>query len=204
MAASRSPALIIQFAREPVVGEVKTRLIGQLTARQACDLHCELVRTTCHTLVTAAVADVELAVAGATGDSLFRQCLALGVDRITRQCGRDLGERMYNALVDGLARYERVLLVGSDCPGIDSPYLARALRELDHAPVVLGPAEDGGYVLIGARKIEPAVFRGVKWGTAKVFADTVSRLDRLGLRWRELPVLADIDRPADLARWRAP
>ncbi len=184
------------------MGEVKTRLIGQLTARQACDLHCELVRTTCKTLVNAAVADVELAVAGAVDHPLFLQCLTLGVDRITLQYGQDLGERMYNALVDGLARYERVLLVGSDCPGIDTRYLARALRELDHAPVVLGPAADGGYVLIGARHIEPAVFRGVKWGSATVFADTVSRLARLGLQWRGLPVLADIDRPADLARWR--
>ena len=200
-ASRRRPALLIQFAREPVEGEVKTRLIGALSPGEACQLHCELVQWTCNTLLTAALGDVELAVAGSDGHPLFATCLEQGVVGVTRQRGRDLGERMYNAMVDGLARYERVLLVGSDCPAIDAAYLEEALGALDRVPVVLGPALDGGYVLIGARRVEPGLFSGIPWGGDRVYAQTLQRLRALGLRWAELPALADIDRPADLMHW---
>jgi hypothetical protein len=193
--------LLIQFAREPVEGAVKTRLIGALSPRQACQLHCELVQWTCNTLLAAELGDVELSVAGSTGHPLFAALLEQGVRGITRQRGADLGERMYNAMVDGLARYERVLLVGSDCPAIDAVYLEQALLELDGVPVVVGPALDGGYVLIGARQVEPGLFSGISWGGDRVYAQTLLRLQALGLRWAELPVLADIDRPADLVHW---
>lgn len=201
-ASAHESALLIQFAREPVEGAVKTRLIGELGPRGACQLHCELVQWTCNTLLAAELADVELAVAGSTGHALFAACLARGVQRLTRQRGEDLGERMYNAMVDGLARYQRVLLVGSDCPAIDASYLEQALRALDRVPVVLGPALDGGYVLIGARQVESGMFRGVPWGGDTVYAQTLLRLRDLGLPWAELPALADIDRPADLVHWR--
>ena len=204
MAAPRVSALVIQFAREPVEGAVKTRLIGRLGARGACDLHCQLVRWTCNTLLEAALADVELAVTGATDHPLFAACLAQGARAIRRQRGADLGERMYHALAAGLARYERVLLEGSDCPAIDAAYLHRALQVLDDVPVVLGPALDGGYVLIGVRSVDPALFAGIAWGQPTVYAETVARLRRLGVDWTALPALPDIDRPADLVHWRGP
>lgn len=201
MVAERAACLLIQFAREPVEGAVKTRLIGALSPGQACELHCALVRRTCDTLLAAGLGDVELAVTGSIGHPLFTACLEQGVRGLTRQCGGDLGERMYNAMADGLARYERVLLVGSDCPAIDAAYLEEALRSLDHVPVVLGPALDGGYVLIGGRRVEPDLFSGISWGGDRVYVQTQERLRALGLRWAELPALADIDRPADLVHW---
>jgi rSAM/selenodomain-associated transferase 1 len=204
MAVEPCHCLIIQFAREPVVGAVKTRMIPHLSPEEACALHSELVLRTAATLVGAALGPVELWVAGDDQHTLFERCRCLGVACLQGQQGRDLGERMYRALADGLDRFERVLLVGSDCPGMDRDYLARAVAALDRADVVLGPAMDGGYVLIGARRVEAEVFEGVAWGTSAVFAETTQRLRGLGLRWAELPPLRDIDRPEDLALWAAP
>lgn len=203
MAADRDGCLLIQFAREPVAGAVKTRMIPQLTPQQACDLHSELVLWTAGRLAAARLGRVELAVAGDRGHALFQRCLGLGVAGLSAQRGADLGERMHNALLDGLTRFERVLLVGSDCPGIDRAYLVQALAALEQAEVVLGRAEDGGYVLIGARRVCRAMFEGIPWGSAGVLAATTGRLRQLGLDWVELPALADIDRPGDLPNWVA-
>lgn len=195
--------LFIQFARSPVVGGVKTRLVPALGEQGACDLHCELVRWTCRALVGSGIGEVELHVAGQLDHPLFRTCLAMGAARVLPQSGDDLGGRMYSALAGGLERFRRVVLVGSDCPGIDGDYLSRALVALDRAPVVIGPALDGGYVLIGARQASARVFCDVPWGTGSVYGQTQSRLRELGWRWEALEALADIDRPEDLPVWRA-
>ena len=100
---------------------------------------------------------------------------------------------MYNAIADGLSRYDQVVLVGSDCPALDGAYLRQALLALEDAPLVLGPAEDGGYVLMGARAISPEVFRDISWGTEQVYSQTCDRLRRAGLAWGEL---------ADAGRYR--
>lgn len=203
MAAEPGAALLIQFARAPEAGAVKTRMVPYLSPRQACDLHCELVSWTARRLTAAGLGTVELAVAGDTGDDLFRECRASGVSAIVEQHEGDLGERMYRAILGGLARHDRVILVGSDCPWIDRAYLQSALAALETAPLVLGPALDGGYVLIGARQIRPELFSRISWGTEVVLAQTRMRLEELGWRWRELPALRDVDRPEDLHAWRA-
>jgi rSAM/selenodomain-associated transferase 1 len=203
MVAERAPCLLIQFAREPVVGAVKTRMTPFLTPEQALDLHCELVLWTAGTLVGAGLGPVEVAVAGGAMHALFDDCLGLGVGNLGIQRGEDLGERMYNALVAGLERFERVVLVGSDCPGIDTAYLELALGGLDQADLVLGPATDGGYVLIGAKKVSRELFEGIPWGSSSVLAETVRRLGRMNWAWSTLPPLADIDRPEDLVVWSA-
>lgn len=204
MAASAGSCLLLQFAREPVAGAVKTRMMPHLSASEACDLHCELVFWTTCTLLDAGVGPVELAVAGAPQNPLFARCRDRGVAAVGGQRGDGLGERMYRAMADGLLRFERVILVGSDCPGIDGEYLSRAVRALDTAEVVLGPALDGGYVLVGAQKAVPQeMFEGVVWGSDTVLATTRERLQELAVAWTELPPLADIDRPEDLPLWRA-
>ncbi len=203
MGAEFPDCLFIQFAREPVAGAVKTRMMPQLTPREACALHIELVLWTAATLVGAQLGRVELAVAGVAGHSLFRDCLDLGVADLTLQRGADLGERMYNALVEGLDRFERVVLLGSDCPSIDRDYLLQALGGLQQDDIVLGPAADGGYTLVGARRVPREMFEGISWGTAAVFTETTLRLRRLGVAWSALPVLNDIDRPEDLPAWTA-
>jgi len=195
--------LLIQFARTPVAGRVKTRMLPHLTAAQACDLHCELTLWTCRQLLNCRLGEVELSVAGDTTHPLFTRCRALGVVRVSQQRGADLGQRMYRALHDGLAEFDRVVLVGSDCPEIDAGYLGQAVAALGTAPLVLGPASDGGYVLIGARKITQEVFRDIPWGSDQVYAQTASALTQAGLPWAQLPILTDIDRPDDLPVWDA-
>lgn len=195
--------LLVQFAREPRPGGVKTRMMPQLSAREACDLHCELVLWTCARLVESGVGDVELCVAGDTADALFAQCLSLGAARVSSQRGADLGERMLGAIRRGLRDYRKVLLVGSDCPALSAGYLWRAAAALDETPVILGPAADGGYVLIGATRIEAAVFADIAWGSGDVFAATRRNLAAAGIGYDVLPELADVDRPEDLAAWEA-
>lgn len=203
MVSDTGPVLLIQFARAPQVGQVKTRMMPHLSAQQACDLHSELVLWTSGQLARSGVGDVELSVAGDTAHPLFAQCRGLGITRVSSQRGPDLGQRMFAALRDGLLRYSRVILVGSDCPGIDRAYLRQAVLALERAPVVLGPAADGGYVLIGARQIRQELFCGIAWGTAQVYGETAARLRHLGLDWVDLPTLADVDRPEDIAHWDA-
>ena len=195
-------ALVIQFAREPCPGRVKTRMQPILSAEQACALHCELLLWTCEALCSASLADVELWVAGDAGHPVFQRCAEMGLGDVRRQRGEDLGERMYNAICDGLGRYRKVLLVGSDCPAIDRAYLEAALVALDSNSLVLGPATDGGYVLIGATRIEQGLFSGVSWGRDTVLTETLERAAELGIHWVELAVKPDIDRPEDLPLWQ--
>ncbi|MAT93227.1 MAG: hypothetical protein CME59_11570 [Halioglobus sp.] len=199
-----SEALLLQqFAREPVPGRVKTRMQPHLSAQQACELHRELVLWTCTQLVEAALGPVEICVAGDPADALFARCRERGATAVVAQQGADLGARMLHALQRGLRGHRKVLLVGSDCPAISPAYLALASAALECAPVVLGPAHDGGYVLIGVTRVEPGIFTDVSWGGAEVYARTGRNLRALGLDWEALPPLQDIDRPQDLPAWEA-
>ena len=198
-----SRVCLIQFSRAPVPGRVKTRLLSHLSPQQACDLHCELTQWTATQLVNSGLGEVELCVAGGLDFPLFDSCRQLGVARLSRQHGKDLGERMFHAFHERLAQCDCVILVGSDCPSIDSDYLRQAVVALKDAPVVLGPALDGGYVLIGARSIREAMFKDIPWGTKRVLACTRAALHREGVAFTELPALADIDRPEDMHVWKA-
>ncbi|NCF19873.1 MAG: DUF2064 domain-containing protein [Haliea sp.] len=201
MPADAGDTLLIQFARCPEVGAVKTRMIPNLSPQQACDLHCDLVRWTARRLVACRLGPVRLAVTGDVSHPLFADCRDLGVNQVVEQEGGDLGERMYRALGAGLAHYRKVILVGSDCPELDRACLQQAVAALERVPVVLGPAADGGYVLIGAREISREIFREIDWGSSSVYARTVSRLEDAAISWEALPVKRDVDRPGDLAYW---
>jgi glycosyltransferase A (GT-A) superfamily protein (DUF2064 family) len=109
---------------------------------------------------------------------------------------------MYGALRDGLERFDRVLLVGSDCPGLDRRYLASACAALERVPLVFGPALDGGYVLVGARSVTEGLFREINWGEDSVLATTLQRAEALRIDVETLECRADIDRPEDLHHWR--
>jgi len=121
---------------------------------------------------------------------------------LCRQQGDNLGERMARAVAAAAFDELGLILIGTDCPDISDEYLRAAGSALQQHDVVLGPAEDGGYVLIGFsmqhRQRYDALFTGVDWGTDAVLAQTRQRLQQQQLRWAELPVLSDIDRPEDL------
>ncbi|MBK6584078.1 MAG: glycosyltransferase [Gammaproteobacteria bacterium] len=129
----------------------------------------------------------------------FLRELAARHGRVIREQGPgDLGQRMQRALSLALSDYPAAILVGSDCPGFDPAYLLEATRILARTDAVLGPACDGGYVLIGFSRMHEAVFEGPAWGSDSVLAAQRARLLALGQRWEELPLRADIDRPEDL------
>lgn len=189
-------ALLIQFAKAPVLGQVKTRMQPVLSTAQSLALHRQLVRRTHQTLHREALCQTQLWVSGEDSDGFFHSLKPLPV--IKRQRGEGLGERMHWAIATSLQSWQSVVLIGSDCPAISSGYSRSALCALDSVDVVLGPATDGGYVLIAMKSPEPGVFEGVDWSTPQVLLQTRQRLATLGLSSFELPVLNDIDRPEDL------
>jgi len=182
--------MIIVFAKAPVPGQAKTRLIPRLGAGGAARLHAGLTRHAVRTALAAGCGPVE--VHGTARHSFFA---SLEV-RFRLQRGRDLGERMYHAL--SKAR-RPAIVIGTDCPVLTPADLRRAARWLrGGCEAVLAPAEDGGYALIGLRRAKRDLFEGIDWGGAQVYADTVRKL--AGYRWRALRRVWDVDRPEDLPR----
>jgi hypothetical protein len=185
---------VLVFARAPVPGSVKRRLVPRLGSWRAAQLHLRLMRQTLGIAAQAACGPVQL--------HLTRRHALFHKHEL--QKGTDLGQRMHRALERALRRHRGAILIGSDCPALRAADLRRAARLLaGSCDVVLGPAEDGGYVLIGARRVSARLFEGIKWGTPDVYAATVQRLDALRYRWRALRPLWDLDRPDDLGRLRA-
>lgn len=186
--------MIIVFARAPVPGRAKTRLVPRLGEWGAARLHLRLVKHALRTACASGCGPVELHLA--TKHSMFR--------RTKIQKGLDLGDRMLRAIAEGLRTHRTVILIGSDCPALTVRDLRRAERLLKGGcDVVLAPAEDGGYALIAARRVSRRLFAGVPWGGATVYEETLRRLEALGWRWRALRTLWDVDRPQDLERLRA-
>jgi nucleoside-diphosphate-sugar epimerase len=119
---------------------------------------------------------------------------------VTSQGDGDLGERLARASGEALAAgVRRVVVIGSDCPGLEARHLAAAFDALQEQDVVIGPAADGGYYLIGLRGPAPSLFENIAWGTSRVAAQTLATAARQTLRVRQLEVLGDVDRPEDLA-----
>lgn len=193
-------ARLLVFARPPVSGVTKTRLVPALGADGAARLHATLVRHILQQAAAAAPAALELWCAAADpGDTLATLARESGA-RVRIQEGADLGARMAHALGAATAGGVPAIVVGSDCPWLDAAALREAATALDGADAVIGPALDGGYVLLGLHRVESALFTGIDWGTAGVLGATRARLRALGWRWRELVARPDIDRPADLER----
>jgi rSAM/selenodomain-associated transferase 1 len=199
--AAETGCRVMVFAKAPVPGEVKTRLIPALGEAGAAALYRRLVTHCLRAASDSRLGPVELWCSPGVDDVFFRECeRRLGVS-LRSQEGRDLGERMRGAFESALARSRRAILVGSDIPALSARYLRdadRALAEGDDA--VVGPADDGGYMLIGLSRLDAELFRDIPWGGPEVLAETRRRVAALAWRFRELPALWDVDRPEDLAR----
>lgn len=195
----RLTARIIVFAKAPVPGEAKTRLIPALGAAGAARLHERLVDRALETACAAGLGAVELCCAPDAAHPFFADRAArLGV-ALTEQGPGDLGARMQRALAARLP----AVLIGADCPAMTPEYLREAGRALaDGYDAVLGPAEDGGYVLVATGRSHPEAFTGIRWGGPYVMEEQRARFRTIGWRWIELATLWDVDRPEDLARLR--
>jgi len=196
---------IVIFAREPVAGEVKTRLILALGAEGAAQLHTEMLLSALHHATASRLCPVTLCCTPEPTAAFFQRCRNHYPITLKRQTGTDLGGRMHHAFRQALAHSRTgppprwAVLIGSDCPQLDQTYLQQAIISLEQGhQAVIGPAKDGGYVLIGLRQLHPALFAGLPWGSDRVLAITRQRLMRLGWRWTALTPLADVDRPEDL------
>jgi rSAM/selenodomain-associated transferase 2/rSAM/selenodomain-associated transferase 1 len=192
---------LIVFTRYPEPGLTKTRLIPALGAQGAAELHRLLAEHTldrARELQASRSVSVEVWFAGG-GEALMRDWL--GDETVCRHQGEgDLGARMSRAFQEAFSRgAERAAIIGTDCPDLDARVLGAAFEQLLTFDLVLGPAADGGYYLIGLRRFVPELFTGITWGTCKVLQQTVATADRLKLSTSKLHKLADIDRPEDLA-----
>ena len=196
---SRPSTPVLVFAKAPDPGRVKTRLIPALGEGGAAVLAARLARRTLDTATRAAVGPVTLVCAPDTGHVFFDVCRRRHGVALAPQGDGDLGQRMHRALARTLDDADTAILVGTDLPDLHVDDLVAA-RDALHggADVVLGPATDGGYWLIGVRRAVPTLFDGIEWSTATVLAATRARIARLGWTTHDLALKSDIDRPDDL------
>lgn len=195
---------LILFARFPVAGKVKTRLIPALGAEGAAALHRRLVLRTLRTANALCQSqNVELEIRFA-GDNANEMQHWLGDSLLCRpQCEGDLGQRMAGAFEDSFREGSpATVIIGSDCPSLTPETLAAAFDALKTNPVVFGPATDGGYYLIGLTRLVPEIFQGIAWGTETVLAQSLEILARADCKPALLQPLDDLDRPDDVAAWK--
>jgi hypothetical protein len=195
---------IIIFTRYPKAGQVKTRLIKELGQEGAAQLHQKLTE---HTIkkITPVISKTTQLTVHYTGASVKQMALWLG-DSFTliEQQGADLGQRMMYALRTAQNNnFQRILLIGSDCPALEPSLIELAFKQLLNHDLVVGPSFDGGYYLIGISNSFPdkkisALFSNISWGTKSVYSQTLAKAKEAHLSFFTLQKQYDIDRPRDL------
>ena len=191
-------ARVVIFAKAPVPGLAKTRLIPALGADGAAQLAARMLERTVADAGAAGLGVPELCATPEPNAPEWRGRAPAGV-RSTTQGEGNLGERLARAAGRVIEEGEGVLLIGTDCPELDAERLRAAARKLETHDAVIYPASDGGYVLLGLRRFDPSLFSGIAWSTSTVAADTAARVAALGWTLFTGDTLSDIDEPADLA-----
>lgn len=190
-------ALVI-FAKAPVPGLAKTRLIPALGPTGAAALAERMLEHAAHAAAGTGMEQVEICAAPDASHAVFGRLAEAHGLRLTVQGDGDLGQRMHRAFQRVLANHELALLIGTDAPALDSTVLAQARSALMQTDAVFVPALDGGYALVGLRKPRASLFEQIAWSTPTVMAHTRDRLRAAGLHWAELAAVPDVDEPADL------
>ena len=191
---------LIVFVKAPRPGLVKTRLAAAIGKESAVAAYRTLVEATLNRLAT--FDGVELRFAPDDSRAEMEPWLQRGWSLAPQGAG-ELGERMARAFGENfVAGCSRAVIVGSDCPDIEAADVRAAWRELETHDVVVGPATDGGYWLIGLRAPQPELFRGVAWSSDQVLAQTLQRAKQLGLRVQLLRILSDVDTLEDWEEFR--
>lgn len=190
-------ALII-FAKAPIAGEVKTRLIPALGEVGAQTLYKRLLTQTLTIASNSNVAPIQLWI---NKDHPFlRECAERFNCTINIQNDSDLGGKMDHALTNVLKTTDKAVLIGTDCITLSEEYLLEAFTALNSNELVIGPASDGGYVLIGMKEAHPTLFSNITWSTDTVYTETLQASKLLLLSTYQLPIADDIDEPADLSK----
>ena len=194
---------IIVFAKEPVAGHVKTRLARDIGDEAALRIHQEMVNETVAMASQSALAKLELYVSENLQHPLFQSIAKQQGIQVYLQQGSNLGERMFSALNESLGNASYCILIGTDCPVMSADYIEQAFDALEQGQdVVIGPAEDGGYVLIGASRVEACWFNNIDWGSQRVLEQSRQALISSAANFQQLQPLWDIDQLSDLQRWR--
>jgi len=191
------PALIV-FAKQPIPGAVKTRLQPDYTPQRAAAIATCLIRATVALAVSAWPGTVEVRAAPDAEHPLFREIARRFGVSLSAQGAGDLGARMLRAIEDGIERAGAAAVLGCDVPHCAREILIDAGAALARGANILGPAEDGGYYLIGLTVAHPALFADIAWGGPDVCATTLERARAIGVEFTLLPTLRDIDTAADL------
>lgn len=196
----KEKALLV-FVKYPVPGEVKTRLIPELTPVQAAAFYKALVEDTLE--VHKDIPGCETIVCFTPESARDGVRAWLGADiPLQSQQGDDLGSRQFDAIKRALeAGYRKAVIIGSDCPGVTPGDVENAFESLNGNRLVIGPSEDGGYYMIGASEALECVFEGISWGSGGVFKETIERAQEAGISVEILDVKYDIDTFRDLERY---
>lgn len=193
----KQPDLIL-FAKQPIPGQVKTRLIPEYTAEQAAEIAAFMTRATVELAVSAWPGEVYLYCAPDADHALFRDLEREFRVRPAAQAPGSLGEKMLAALRDGIARNGAAAIMGCDVPHCPGDVLDHANERLAQGHALIGPTEDGGYYFIGLSRALPELFEGIEWGGTQVMQTTLARAEELGIEFEMLPELCDVDTPLDL------
>nr|BAP91640.1 hypothetical protein [Phormidium sp. KS] len=191
---------LILFTRYPEAGKAKTRLIPVLGAEGAANLHRQMTEFAIAQIKKLQFSQPLSVEVHFTGGNFQLMQAWLGNEFIYRQQSEgDIGFRMASAFQTAFSNnIDKVIIIGSDCPNLNYQILAEAFQALDRNDLVLGPATDGGYYLIGLRRFISDIFIGINWSTSEVFQQTVEIADRISLNVAYLTELSDIDRPEDI------
>lgn len=195
---SKQPQALIIFCKAPIGSIVKTRLSPLLSESQRLKVYLYLLEKNIKTLSNLPFTDTILYYTPPEGKSFFEKYALNGFP----QSGKDLGERMYNSLDETFSQgYKKCIIIGVDIPDITTDIVINAFYALDDADLVLGPALDGGYYLIGMRKLIKDVFEDIPWSTDGTLKATVKKAESIGLSYYLTQPLSDIDTPEDLNRF---
>jgi len=189
---------LVVFVKNPELGKVKTRLAAQIGEQKALEIYLNLLNYT-HSIATSWDAQVRVYYSDFIPEV---DLWDVGFGTKHLQTGNDLGERLEHAVEETFGDgFEIVIVIGSDCPKLNVEHLKKACIELADVDVVLGPAKDGGYYLIGMKSPHKELFRDKTWSSPSLFDQTMDTMIKNGLSWYELPILGDIDTVEDLERY---
>ena len=188
--------VVLVFQKNAILGKVKTRLASGMGEPRALEIYRHLIQSTYSVLE-----DVAAPVWTYFSD-FIPETVNTSIEKSFVQEGQDLGERMANAFARSFELgMDKVVLIGTDCPTLQSNHLNEAFEALTHSDLVVGPATDGGYYLIGMNRRADYLFEGITWSTSQVLSETLNVASQHGLTTTLLCELDDIDTQEDWQRY---
>lgn len=190
---------ILVFQKNLIAGRTKTRLAATIGNEKALFVYKQLISITTNVLINLPFDKLIYYSEFIPLDIEDKEIETTAKTLVLVQHGNDLGARMLNSFSDQFKMgYSRLIIIGTDCPDLNSELLLNAFNALESHDIVIGPAADGGYYLLGMSKLYPELFEGVEWSTSEVYGQTVDIISKLGLSFSLMPVLRDLDNEDDL------